>query len=89
MKKEKDMIEIFYCSEENALEEVLKKESKKLQEQLSPINLEQLCKENSTAQELVNKLEENYHIKMSAYNKAMYKQGFIDGVNLMINCLEK
>lgn len=33
-------------------------------------------------------IEDNYNIKITKYNKEMYKQGFIDGVNLMINCLK-
>ena len=37
--------------------------------------------------EIFNKIEDEYNIKISKYNKEMYKQGFIDGVNLMINCL--
>ena len=27
-------------------------------------------------------------IKISEYNKEFYKQGFIDGINLIINCLK-
>lgn len=32
-------------------------------------------------------IEDNYNIKITKYNKEMYKQGFIDGVNLIINYL--
>ena len=38
--------------------------------------------------EIFNKIEDNYNIKITEYNKEMYKQGFIDGVNLILNCLE-
>ena len=37
--------------------------------------------------EILNKIEENYNIKITEYNKEIYKQGFIDGVNLILNCL--
>ena len=33
-------------------------------------------------------MEDNYNIKISEYNKAMYKQGFIDGINLILECLK-
>ena len=32
-------------------------------------------------------IEDNYNIKINKYNEEIYKLGFIDGVNLMINCL--
>lgn len=37
--------------------------------------------------QILNQIEENYNIKISKYNEEMYKKGFIDGVNLIINCL--
>ena len=47
---------------------------KKMKEELKTINKEAA-------------IEDNYNIKITKYNKEMYKKGFIDGVNLMINCL--
>lgn len=44
-------------------------------------------KEQEKIFKLLNNIEENYNIKISEYNKIMYKQGFIDGINLMIECI--
>ena len=39
--------------------------------------------------ELIEYIEEFENRKISIYNKEMYKIGFADGVNLIINCLIK
>ena len=39
--------------------------------------------------EVFNKIEDNYNIKITRYNEELYKKGFIDGVNLILNCLEE
>lgn len=39
--------------------------------------------------EIFNIIEDNYNIKITRYNEEMYKLGFIDGINLMIECLKK
>ena len=38
--------------------------------------------------EVFNKIEDNYNMRITEYNKEIYKQGFIDGVNLILNCLK-
>ena len=38
--------------------------------------------------EIFKKIEDNYNIKITKYNEEIYKKGFIDGVNLMLNCLK-
>lgn len=48
---------------------------------------EQLIKKQ--IKELVNDIEENSNIKNSIIMKEMYKQGFIDGVSLIIDCKTK
>ncbi len=48
---------------------------------------EQLIKKQ--IKELVNDIEENNNIKNSIIMKEMYKQGFIDGVSLIIDCKTK
>ena len=35
------------------------------------------------------KIENNENKRLSIYNKIMYKQGFVDGINLLINCISK
>ena len=60
-------------------------------EELKTINTETAIGNSNNPKELkeiFNKIEDNYNIKITKYNKEMYKQGFIDGVNLMINCLK-
>ena len=54
-------------------------------------NIGKIIKESENSKELkeiLNQIEENYSIRITQYNKEIYKQGFIDGVNLMINCLK-
>ena len=72
--QEKDIIEIIYNSQEEQIDKIIKKANKEIKEQLKTINTQAA-------------IEDNYNIKITKYNKEMYKQGFIDGVNLMINCL--
>lgn len=88
--EEKDMINMIYQSQEEKIDEILKNVDKKLKDQLEVIASERIvedsnCKEQ--AKEMLNKIEENYSIKITEYNKEIYKQGFIDGVNLILNCL--
>lgn len=40
-------------------------------------------------EQLLKEIEENNSIKNSIIMKEMYKQGFIDGVNLIIDCKTK
>ena len=39
-------------------------------------------------EKMVETIEENYSIKIAEYNKEFYKQGFKDGVNLIMNCFK-
>ena len=88
--KYKDIIELIYKAEEKTLDEKIKQVNKKTKEKIKDINIEKLLESTSKPNELnkaFEKIEENYSIKISQYNKEFYKQGFIDGVNLIINCL--
>ena len=73
--KEKDIIEIIYNSQEEQIDKIIKKAKKEIKEEIKKIKTEAA-------------IEDNYNIKITKYNKEMYKKGFIDGVNLMINCLK-
>lgn len=87
----KNIIEIIYQAEENGLDEIIKEANKKVKGQIKDINIKKLLEETSKPNELkksLEKIEENYSIKIAQYNQEFYKQGFIDGVNLMINCLK-
>ncbi len=93
----KDLIENFYNSEYENLDKIIikcekTKEMEKLKrleknlwkefEEKTKINKEML----SNIKEII---ENNENKRLSIYNKTMYKQGFIDGINLLINCISK
>lgn len=89
--KYKNMIELIYQAQEKILDEKMKRANRKVKEQIKDVDikgtLEEAAKPNEL-QKVFERIEENYSIKISEYNKEFYKQGFLDGVNLMINCLK-
>ena len=90
--KYKDIIELIYQAEEKVLDEKIKQANKKVKEKVKDINIEKLMENTSKPNDLtkaLEKIEENYSIKIAQYTKDFYKQGFIDGVNLMINCIKQ
>ena len=89
--KYKDMIEIIYQAEEKTLDEKIKEVNQKVKNRINDINIDNILENTSRQGELrkvFEEIEENYSIKISEYNKEFYKQGFIDGVNLIINCIK-
>lgn len=85
----KDIIELIYQAEEKTLDEKIKEVNRKIKDKIKDINMEKLLEDSSKPRELsraIERIEENYSIKIAEYNKKFYKQGFIDGMNLMINC---
>ena len=89
--KYKDMIEIIYQAEEKTLDEKIKEVNQKVKNRINDINIDNILENTSRQGELrkvFEEIEENYSIKISEYNKEFYKQGFIDGVNLILNCLK-
>lgn len=89
--KEKDIINIIYQAQEENIDEILKKADERLKEKLEKIEIERILEDSNCAKELkeiFNKIEDNNNIKITEYNKELYKQGFIDGVNLILNCCE-
>ena len=90
--EKEDMINIFYQSQEKKIAKIIKKIDENIKEKLTKINIEKIIEEsNCTEQlkEIFNIIEDNYNIKITEYSKGMYKQGFIDGVNLILNCLKE
>lgn len=88
--KWKDMIGLIYQAEGGILDEKMKQVNKRIKEKIKDINMEKILEDTSkpnTLSEAFDRIEENYSIKIAEYNKEFYKLGFIDGVNLMINCL--
>ena len=89
--KYKDILGIIYQAEEKTLDEKMKKVNRKVKEQIKDINTKQLLEDTSKPPELIKtfeKIEENDSIKIAEYNKEFYKQGFKDGVNLIMNCFK-
>ncbi len=90
-KKEKDIIELIYQAEEEILDKKIKQVNKRVKDQIKDIDLEKILEgtlEQTQVSKVRNQIEENYSIKIAQYNKEFYRQGFIDGVHLMINCLK-
>ena len=90
--KEKDIINVIYQAQEENIDEILKKADERLKEKLEKIEIERILEDSNCAKELkeiFNKIEDNNNIKITEYNKELYKQGFVDGVNLILNCLEE
>ena len=88
---EKNIINIIYQLQDEKIDKILKNSDKTINNKLKKIDFEKIVKNSNDAKELneiFNKIEDNYNIKITEYNKEMYKQGFIDGVNLIVNCLE-
>ncbi len=89
--RDKNMIELIYQAEEETLDQRIKQANKKVKNQIKDINIKELLEDTSKPNELekaFEKIEENYSIKIAEYNKKFYEQGFIDGINLMINCFK-
>lgn len=90
--KNKDLIQLLYYMQEETIDNIIKKCNIKIKDELKTINLEKVVGNSESPRELreiFNDIEENYNIKISKYNEELYKTGFIDGANLMINLLQK
>lgn len=89
--KNKDIIGLIYQGQEKVLDEKIRQVNQKIKEQIKDINISKLLEDSSMPDELkkaFEKIEKNYSIKIAEYTKEFYKQGVLDGVNLMINCLK-
>ena len=87
----KDIIEIIYQAEEKELDGIIKKSDEKIKDKIKTINTKEIIENSNNQKEIIKMLEnieENYNIKIGEYVKEFYKQGFIDGINLMLNCLK-
>ena len=90
--KENNLIEKIYFMQEDVIDEIIKKVNKDLERKLQKIDLEKIFENKSEAKELkeiFNKNEDNYNLKISKYNEEIYKQGFIDGVHLILECYKQ
>ena len=83
----KDIIEKLYESQEEIINEKIKEADRKIEYKIKDINYTNINNE-SEVEKILEIVEENYNIKIGEYLKELYKQGVIDGINLMINCLK-
>ena len=86
-----DIIKKIYEVEFENIDKIIKKANKEIKDYLKIINLEKVIGESNTPNELrkiFKDIEDNYNIKITKYNEEMYKKGFIDGINLIINCIK-
>lgn len=89
--EEKDMISIIYQAQEEKIDKILRRTDENIKKKLNKVQFERIIEDSNCAKQLkeeFNKTEDNYNMKIAEYNKEMYKQGFIDGVNLIFNCLK-
>ena len=84
----KDIIEKLYESQEEIINEKIKEADRKIEYKIKDINYTNINNE-SEVEKILEIVEENYNIKIGEYLKELYKQGVIDGINLMINCLKQ
>ena len=88
----KNIIELIYHAEDEKLDKKIKQINKNIKDKVKNINIEELLentKRPNDPSKALTRLEENYSIKIAEYNKEFYKQGFIRGVNLIIDCLKR
>ena len=76
----KDMIKLIYEAQNEEIDKIIKRVNLELKGKLEEVDLDE---------ETFNKIEENYNIKISKYNEEIYKKGFIDGVNTILNCIKQ
>lgn len=89
--KEADVINLIYQARAEKIDEILKNVDEKLKGRVKTVEIKRIIEDSNCEKQLtneLNKIEDNYNMKITEYNKEMYKQGFIDGVNLILNCLK-
>lgn len=99
IKENLDMLDKIYTARQYDFEDRANIDRKELADKLNHITIEEVeaviqknIEEEYKKQELMEKLDklvENYEIKMAYYMEKGYKQGFKDGVNLLKQCSEQ
>ena len=86
------IIKKIYKGEEEKIDNIIKEANKEIKDELKVINIENIIDNANNTREIrniLNDIEDNYNIKIAKYNEEMYKLGFMDGINLIIECLKK
>lgn len=92
MMNNNQIIKKIYKGEEEKIDNIIKDVNKEIKDELKVINIENIIDNVDNPREIrniLNDIEDNYNIKITKYNEEMYKLGFIDGINLIIECLKK
>ena len=76
------MLREIYNTRKEVIDYVIKDALKMAKDKLYEIDYE-------TNKEIINKLEENYSIKMALICEEVYIQGLKDGINLIDECRKK
>ena len=86
------IIKKMYKGEEEKIDNIIKEANKEIKDELKVINIENIIDNANNPREVrnvLNDIEDNYNIKITKYNEEMYKLGFMDGINLIIECLKE
>ena len=86
------IIKKIYKGEEEKIDNIIKEANKEIKDELKVINIENIIDNANNPREvrnILNDIEDNYNIKITKYNEEMYKLGFMDGINLIIECLKE
>lgn len=92
MEEMRNIIELIYQGKENILDEKIKQINLNIKNRIKKIDINEMFEkilDKKDLEQIVEAIKENDNIKMAEYNREFYKEGFIDGVNLMINCFKK
>ena len=90
--EKRDIIKQLYNMNEKKLDEIIKHENKKLKTNKTYKEFQERIKmmeqeENIQGKEILDDLEEYYNKKISSILGEIYKQGFLDGMSLILECL--
>ena len=92
MEEMRNIIELIYQGKENILDEKIKQINLNIKNRIKKIDINEMFEkilDKKDLEQIVEAIKENDNIKMAEYNREFYKEGFIDGVNFMINCFKK
>ena len=84
-KKTNSIMDGVYESQISNLDNIIKNVNKEIDMKLKKINIKNIKSETDII-EIMNRIEENFNIKISRYIEEIYKQGIKDGVNFIIYC---
>ena len=85
-----EILEQIYLSPESKIDDIIQETNNEIKGKLNKIDIAEILEKYSNDKELQNvfeKIEDNYNIKVSYLNNRIYEQGFIDGVKLMLEAL--